>query len=594
VFRLAHFVNRSFGRRISFYFIPLIVGLLAVVAVLSYSVFFNAFRQENTRTAGLLVQQIGVNFDNYFRDAKTTIAFLYDNNGIQRAFSSYQSLTFEQRVFLNMDIDGFTENVNIFRNYLRDVLFLGENGYQRNLPNYYRIASGRSVLDSEWLRPYRHLTERGIYFTPPHMDNYYETTAIPSLVVSVILPVFQQGKLAGLIVGDIDYAVLSRVLEEIYRQNQIDVSMVTADGVLVFNRDQDLVNTRLGLIEMDKVTGDQGEFTYTDRSGRHLGVFRKSPVTGWYLVATVPFSAMLKPSEEVSRTIIFVLLPLSVLCAVAMTFLLSRRIRQPLALLVRRMELVNFDSYESAEILFADGEIGNLAHKFEEMLARIDQLVVKTYRLEIRQRDAQFEALRNQIAPHFMYNALQLIKTEAVLSGNDEISSIVTSFGNLLRYAIEYSPALVTVEDECNYVSDYLSIYQRRFGRSFEFQVKIETGASSLPMQKLVLQPVVENCIRHGLHETISGGRIDVDVVTTDKFVLITVTDNGKGIPEARLHETLSKLDVPEDNRGPIGLHNVHQRIRMKDGPDCGIISIVSRPGHTAVTLRFRREVQDV
>lgn len=106
--RLGRFVNQSFDRRISFYFVPLIAGLSIVVAILSYSIFFKAFRQEKEQAAALLVRQIGVNFDYYFRDAKTIIAYLYNNGAVQRAYRYYQDLTFEQKTFLNFDIDEFT------------------------------------------------------------------------------------------------------------------------------------------------------------------------------------------------------------------------------------------------------------------------------------------------------------------------------------------------------------------------------------------------------------------------------------------------------------------------------------------------------
>lgn len=588
--RLVRFVNKSYGRRISFYFLPLIAGLSIMVAILSYSIFFKAFRQENEKSAQLLVGQISVNLDYYFRDAKTIVAYLYDNNDVQRAYQYFQTLRFEQKVMLEFSIDEYTKNVNIFKNYLKDVLFVGENGFQRNLPTYYRLADGTRLLDSAWLLPYRNLTERRFYFTAPHKNDYYETGAIPSLVVSAILPVFQEGRRLGYVIGDVDYDLLRGVLDEIYRQNDIDISLVSDSGLLVFSRNPDLVNTRVDPRILAHVDKDQGEFTYDSGPGRQLCVYQKSPVTGWYLLASIPFSAMLRPSTHVSRTVLLLIMPISLLCAIGLTFLLGRRIRQPLAQLVERMERVDFERLEPLSVADDGGEISHLSRKFEEMLARLNHLIVQTYRLELQQKDAQFQTMLSQITPHFMYNALQLIKTEAVVAGNEEVSRIVTSFGNLLRYVGEDTPSLVTVAEECGYIHDYLSIYRRRFGPWFDYSIRIDPRVEKLLVLKLILQPIVENCLIHGLKDRKDGGLISLEAEPDGELIRFTITDNGCGLSEDRKRLIIEQLDQETRTDGRIGLYNVHQRVRIKCGPECGITSISSERGLTVIRLVVKGE----
>lgn len=591
---LTRFVNRSFARRVSFYFVPLIILLSAAIAVLSFVIFFGAFRRENVRAATLLVEQIGVNFDNYFRDTKTVIAYLYDNTDVQRAFADFRRMSFEQRFVLNSNIDALTDNVNIFKPYLRDVLFLGKNGYQRNLPTYFHLDSTKRIIDSTWLNPYRGLANRRIYFSLPHMDNYYESAATPSLVMSAILPVFQHGTAVGFIVGDIDYDLLKRVLDDIYRQNHIDIAMISGNGTYVFARNPSRVNTKVASAVVEKIHGTKGEFSFVLNRERYLAVFLKSSVTGWYLLAEVPYASILKPSTRVSRTIIFVVLPISVLCAILMTLFLSRRVREPLSRLIERMEEVDVEKFHPHDRSYGDDEIGHLGRKFEEMLLRINQLVVQTYRLKLQQKDAQLTALRHQITPHFIYNALQLIKTEAVLMENAEISRIVTAFGNLLRYAIETVPSEVTIEDECNYVKDYLSIYRRRFGNSFEYDISLEPSVRTCAILKLVLQPIVENSIRHGLSDIESGGKIHVEVAADRDDIVVTVVDNGKGIPAVRIREIVASLRTETAADGSVGLRNVDLRVRLKNGPGYGITDIESRPGMTRIELRLKREASPV
>jgi two-component system sensor histidine kinase YesM len=214
------------------------------------------------------------------------------------------------------------------------------------------------------------------------------------------------------------------------------------------------------------------------------------------------------------------------------------------------------------------------------MLARINELIEQVYLAEIKKKNAEFELLRHQITPHFMYNSLQLIKAEAIFSKNKQISQIVTSLANLLRYSMDNQASFVTVADEIQYIRDYLEIYKRRFVGKFEYQIDVDEAIMGCKMQKIILQPVVENCIKHGFEGLKSGGLIKIRGWRDEDDCIFEITDNGKGISFEKTEQLMQELEKADQSKiNGIGLLNVHQRLVLECGENYGITRIVSKEG---------------
>jgi sensor histidine kinase YesM len=250
------------------------------------------------------------------------------------------------------------------------------------------------------------------------------------------------------------------------------------------------------------------------------------------------------------------------------------------------METVNVANYEPADIDYGVGEIAELGNRFETMLAQNRDLVDKIYVAEIKKKNAELQALREQITPHFVYNSLQLVKAEAIFAQNREISQIVNAIANLLRYSMDNRPALVTVADEVGYIRAYLDIYRRRYLGKFDYELAVPDEMLNCTMPKMLLQPLVENALKHGLAQMKSGGCIRIVGRREDDACRFEVRDNGAGIPPAVLQRLREGLHAAEQQEG-IGLFNVHQRVVLERGRGYGIVAIESSAGHfTNVVLR--------
>jgi len=202
--------------------------------------------------------------------------------------------------------------------------------------------------------------------------------------------------------------------------------------------------------------------------------------------------------------------------------------------------------------------------------------------IEGSKKHAEYLALQNQINPHFLYNTLEGIRSEALIEGVDSIANMTEALATFFRYTISNMDRLVSLEDEITNAENYYKIQKFRFGEkldfSIEFQVNDENEILKAKIPKLTLQPIFENAIFHGVERKMGRGILTLKVVATNKRLIITISDNGVGIEEERVRRLNKKLrgasleHMKEDkNKGGIALLNVNNRIKLIFGDEYGI-----------------------
>lgn len=214
----------------------------------------------------------------------------------------------------------------------------------------------------------------------------------------------------------------------------------------------------------------------------------------------------------------------------------------------------------------------------EQMTARFDRGRL----LSLSKRQAEYLALQNQINPHFLYNTLEGIRSEAILAGMDSVAEMTEALGTFFRYTISRMDHLVTLEDELANIENYYFIQQYRFGDRLSLSIEyededIEAFACMIP--KLTLQPIVENAVYHGLEEKVGKGQLTIRIAMTERYLSITVSDNGVGMDAEKLRELNRKLSMgpleeeqaAAERREGIAVVNVNNRIRLLFGEEYGL-----------------------
>lgn len=278
---------------------------------------------------------------------------------------------------------------------------------------------------------------------------------------------------------------------------------------------------------------------------------------------------------------------ISILSAVLLSILFARRLTRPLSQLSEAIVEVGSGNLERRAAADSEDEVGRLGATFNEMVERIQRLMVQVETEEQTKRMLELRLLYSQIKPHFLYNTLDTIRAMAVMSGAKDISRMLKALGEFYRISLSNGQELITVAQEQKHLESYLYIQQIRFPK-LNYRISFGPGLESCLVPTMLLQPLVENAIHHGIRGMADGGWCEITCAaeSTDgqNLLCFTVRDNGKGMSEEQQRLIWSEHDSAE--RYSFGLRNIQDRIRLRFGAAYGIL-LASEPGR-GVEVKLR------
>ena len=286
--------------------------------------------------------------------------------------------------------------------------------------------------------------------------------------------------------------------------------------------------------------------------------------------------------ESISSTVSNFLIILIILTIVIIVveggilYFVSTGITNPIRLLKREMSNVESLKFNPNDLLLIKGnkEVIELSKSFNQMMKRIDELAKKNIEEEEEKRKSELKALQNQINPHFLYNTLDSIVYLIEKKDNEKAEEMIIALSKFFRISISKGRTIIPLEKEIEHVKYYLLIQKIRFGKSFSYNIDIKIDISKYYTIKLILQPLVENAIIHGLKELEGNGKINIEVDKEDDLIKISISDNGFGILPSKLNEIYENMKDKIKNSS-VGLKNVYQRLKIYYGEkaDLKIIS---------------------
>lgn len=314
----------------------------------------------------------------------------------------------------------------------------------------------------------------------------------------------------------------------------------------------------------------------------------KDKVSGWTFYNVYDRKYMLKDVTNAQRlymTVAFV----AIVAALTAIIILVRQINESVNRVVDGIKIIQSGNLDVRIKIKYHDEIGRIAENFNVMTERIRNLIQEVKDATFKQKNAEIKALEAQINPHFLYNTLDSINWMAIENEQYEISRMIRNLGIILRYSVNKSNSIVSVEMVADWLDKYMSLQQMRFENKFDYNVNIDKNAMDKRIHKLLLQPFIENAILHGLKEKEGKGKLCVDISLSEdeKMLNIIIEDNGKGMSDAeKAHYNNMDEAIIDDGRS-IGLHNVFSRIRMYYGKEA-YWNITSFPDMgTVITLKL-------
>ncbi|MDU0204792.1 sensor histidine kinase [Paenibacillus sp. MAH-36] len=354
-------------------------------------------------------------------------------------------------------------------------------------------------------------------------------------------------------------------------------------GQTVFNSYNEFIS-KVGTSDI-KLSKGTSEFKINNE--RMMVSADKSEYTNWTLATINPIKELMKETIGI-RNFTIAIFTICLIVSALISIFLSQTVTSPirsLQLLMREVEKGNF--HVSIPVHQTD-EIGELGNSFNHMVERIQALVKRVYQEELRQKEAELIALQSQINPHFLYNTLESIQMVIENDDGETASTMISALCHMLRFTARRGD-IVNIGDEVKHITDYLYIQKMRYGKRCQYVIDMDPNTVHFFTPKFILQPLVENAIRHVVEKTNMPTQIMVTICKIDDGIQLLVQDNGNGISWEKLQKLQGKLQGEQqtDQRYGIGLLNVHSRIQLLYGIDYGLTVTSIEGAGTSIKVRI-------
>jgi two-component system sensor histidine kinase YesM len=312
---------------------------------------------------------------------------------------------------------------------------------------------------------------------------------------------------------------------------------------------------------------------------------QRSPYTGWRTLGVFSLAETLHEVLMI-RYWTYIIGGVTMILAIVAAFFFTASIAGPILDLRSLMKRVEQGDL-SVRFSGAPGnEIGELGLGFNEMIERIQSLIDQVYSEQRSKREAELRILQEQIKPHFLYNTLDTIQWMAQEHRVEDVVSMVGALTSLFRIGLSKGREFISLSEELEHVESYLCIQKMRYEDKFDYSITCDPVLRKHRVLRLMLQPLVENAIYHGIKERRGHGMLSVVARAEEGDICLSVGDDGVGMSEERLALLRASLEEGGPSMGGYGIHNVHERIRLTFGKPYGL-SFVSVYGEgTVVTAR--------
>lgn len=393
------------------------------------------------------------------------------------------------------------------------------------------------------------------------------------------------GAIVGVILLDIKHDII---------QQSIDSAKIGKEGYVFITDSKDNIvyapaRDTVYRVNPKWLTGQQGSVAVKILGGSYQVGYQSSSYTGWKTVGVFPFEEVMGSINSISFTLSICII-INIILIMIVSYLLTGAITDQILVLKKLMTRAELgDLSVRFEPLYND-EIGELGIKFNHMINQVEHLIDMVYKEQKNKRNAELKSLQEQIKPHFLYNTLDTISWMARDYKADEIVHLIDALTNMFRIGLSHGKDYVPVSEEIKHVSNYLYIQQIRYKTKLRYELNIPDEVESFMVPKLILQPLVENAIYHGIKTKRGGGTITISADIRNKDELIfCIRDNGGGIPPDRLKELKNTLEATREEikQKSFGLFYIKERIQLSYGYEYGI-SIDSVEGeYTEVTINL-------
>lgn len=570
---------------LSSYVILVLLPFLISTFVLSSTSSSN-IRTNTLSYINLFVEQISSNIDSYIGELDRMTRIITLDSSMCNILTEPSGNDAVSNYLNSQHLENEILKMTTQQPSIRNVTFIGVNGM---------IYSGtsNSITDTDLFFDITHADDideqdSNIYLSSAHIPSYllvdYHQNTEPVFTLTRPLYTYNKQKIGSVVLIITCEDLLNAInINPSLLENGARIVVTNKDNKIVADTSENFVPENLSdktyMVLDNSDQNDTKNLFFSDDSGS--------------LTSTVIISKnqLFKSTLDFNRASIFLVLILIGLI-ILLSFYFSYRLVRPIKLLENAANECAQGNYSIRIPIVSQDEIGNLCLKFNFMTEQIQNLLDRVYQYQLSTKQAQLEALQNQISPHFLHNTLDIIRMKALINKDKEVAKMVETLAKLFRITLDRNSNIVTIKDELEHVETYLTIQNMRFNNRYHFVKNVPDELLKCSIIKLTLQPLVENSIKHGFSQTFDDEMIEIQIESSGHDLIIQVRDNGIGIDEnniRRIYDKLEHLDTLENNtlHNSIGIVNISDRIRLEYGSTYYLRIFPNSPRGTVVELRI-------
>ncbi|MBX4267343.1 sensor histidine kinase [Clostridium estertheticum] len=529
------------------------VFAMLFVGILIYNKSSNLLENNATLSTKQLVNQVNSNIEYYLKSTKEVSNLL------------------EKNIYLNENIPNnkLQDQMNVIQTIREDItsvaVFSDKGELIIGSPSLI-LKDKVNIINQDWFKSAINKSEN-IKFSLPHVQNLFNGKH--DWVVSLSRGIyFYSGtkKVHGVLLVDMNYSTIGQLCQNISIGKRGYIYIVDSDNNIIYHPQQQLIN--IGL-KSEKREDYLGSYIEDSDEGKKLVTIKTVNYTNWKVVA-VAYMSEISDLKKTGTNFIGWILFVCIILVIFIFGFISAKISHPIKQLEESMKRVEEGEFNIYIDVKGEDEVERLATAFNLMISKVRYLMGQIVIEQEAKRKSELDALQAQINPHFLYNTLDSIVWMAENGKNDGVITMVTALAKLFRISISRGRNIITVREEIEHAKNYLIIQKIRYKNKFKFEIITQEEALEYKTTKLILQPLIENSIYHGIEYMVDEGFIRISVSITNGKLLYEVSDNGLGIDPEKLKHLL-EYRVKTDSGSGVGVKNVHERIQIRYGMEYGL-----------------------
>lgn len=563
----------------------LILLTAILLGVISYQLSASSVRETAQDYTAELIRQVNANIQTYITSMENISMLALSNEDVRELVSeagnngtSSEELAREQR------ISAYFHSIIASRKDIASINVIGYNGRFVSDREHVELNPSIRLEEQPWYKSAQEASGR-IVVSSSHVQHMFKDEYDWVVSLSRELWSKDQTEPRGVLLVDLNFSVINDTLNNIDLSKRGYIFIVDEDGNIVYHPQQQLIYSNLKSERIDEVLA-KGSGSFTTDEGKTSRIYTiQDTGFGWKIVGVSYVNELIGNKREMQLSMVTA----GIFCLIVgllLAVFISRNLSRPIKQLQEHMKKVEKGIFNIRVPIGNSREIASLARTFNLMVVKIEELMSQVVREQEIKRKSELTALQAQINPHFLYNTLDSIIWMAEGKKTDEVVLMTSALARLFRSSISRGQELVSIRTEIEHVANYLTIQKIRYKDKLDFHIDVDPDIYAYRTLKVLLQPLLENAIYHGIKNRIGTGTIQVTGGKRDGYIWLEVSDNGVGMEAEALRTILEPRRSDRESKG-VGVVNVHERIQLYFGKDYGLAYKSVPDEGTTVTVRI-------